>query len=113
MADCETMFAARALVTALGGHLLEGRQTGLDYDVTSLSAVNFNTGIAAAENANVILLIGTNLRWEEPLIKTRLRQECGKTSAKALGIGPETDPYYKVEWTDHDAATVAPLPNAE
>src|SRR3546814_10247673 len=44
MADCETMFAARALVTALGGHLLEGRQTGLDYDVTSLSAVNFNTG---------------------------------------------------------------------
>src|SRR3546814_11877959 len=29
MADCETMFAARALVTALGGYLLEGRQKGL------------------------------------------------------------------------------------
>ena len=43
--------------TALGGNLLEGRQTGLDYDVTSLSAVNFNTGIAEAENADVILLI--------------------------------------------------------
>src|SRR3546814_13396389 len=28
MADCETMFAARALVTALGGPLLEWRQTG-------------------------------------------------------------------------------------
>src|SRR3546814_18488007 len=83
MADCETMFAARALVTALGGHLLEGRQTGLDYDVTSLSAVNFNTGIAAAENADVILLIGTNLRWEAPLINTRLRKAVWKKGAKA------------------------------
>src|SRR3546814_10040937 len=52
MVDCETMFAAKALVTALGGTLFEGRQTGLDYDVTSLSAVNFNTGIAEAENAD-------------------------------------------------------------
>src|SRR3546814_18640467 len=84
------MFAARALGTALGGHLLEGRQTGLDYDVTSLSAVNFNTGIAAAENADVILLIGTNLRWEAPLINTRLRKAVWKRGAKAFGIGPAT-----------------------
>src|SRR3546814_11646810 len=78
-------------LTALGGHLREGRQTGLDYDVTSLSAVNFNTGIAAAENADVILLIGTNLRWEAPLINTRLRQAVWKKGAKAFGIGPATD----------------------
>src|SRR3546814_4286787 len=69
------MFAAKSLVNALGGNLLEGRQTGLDYDVTSLSAVNFNTGIAEAENADVILLVGTNLRWEAPLINTRVRKK--------------------------------------
>ncbi len=39
--DCETLFAARELVTALGGSLLEGRQTGLAYDVSSLAAVAF------------------------------------------------------------------------
>ncbi|PQM29462.1 NADH-quinone oxidoreductase subunit G [Sphingopyxis lindanitolerans] len=112
MADCETMFAAKALVTALGGTLFEGRQTGLDYDVTSLSAVNFNTGIAEAENADVILLVGTNLRWEAPLINTRVRKAAWKKGAKVFGIGPEIDLTYKVAWLGDDASLVAKLPKA-
>src|SRR3546814_9617483 len=105
MADCETMFAARALVTALGGHLLEGRQTGLDYDVPSLSAVNFNTGIAAAENADVLLLIGTNLRWEAPLINTRLSKAVWKKGATAYGLGPAPGRTEKVTWRGADAGS--------
>ena len=110
LADCETMFAAKALVNALGGTLLEGRQTGLDYDVTSLSAVNFNTTIAEAENADVILLVGTNLRWEAPLINTRVRKAVWKKGAKVFAIGPETDLTYKTEWLGDDASLVAKLP---
>ncbi len=112
MADCETMFAAKTLVNALGSTLLEGRQTGLDYDVTSLSAVNFNTGIAEAENADVILLVGTNLRWEGPLINTRVRKAVWKKGAKVFAIGPETDLTYKTEWLGDDASLVAKLPAA-
>src|SRR3546814_7760611 len=97
------MFAAKPRVNALGGNLLEGRQTGLDYDVTSLSAVNFNTGIAEAENADVILLVGTNLRWEAPLINTRVRKAVWKKGAKVFAIGPETDLTYKTEWLGDDA----------
>src|SRR6476619_1762636 len=41
--DDETMYAAKALLKGQGSTLLEGRQTGLDYDVTSLGAVRFNT----------------------------------------------------------------------
>ncbi|WP_422061231.1 NADH-quinone oxidoreductase subunit NuoG [Sphingopyxis sp.] len=111
-ADCETMFAAKALVNALGSTLLEGRQTGLDYDVSSLSAVNFNTGIAEAENADVILLVGTNLRWEAPLINTRLRKAVWKKGAKVFAIGPEKDQTYKVNWLGDDASLVAKLPAA-
>ena len=111
-ADCETMFAAKALVNALGSTLLEGRQTGLDYDVSSLSAVNFNTGIAEAENADVILLVGTNLRWEAPLINTRLRKAVWKKGAKVFAVGPEKDQTYKVSWLGDDASLVAKLPTA-
>jgi NADH-quinone oxidoreductase subunit G len=110
LADCETMFAAKALVNALGSDLLEGRQTGLDYDVTSLSAVNFNTTIAEVENADVILLVGTNLRWEAPLINTRVRKAVWKKGAKAFGIGPEIDQSYKVEWLGDDASLAAKPP---
>lgn len=112
MSDCETMFAAKALVNALGSTLLEGRQTGLDYDVSSLSAVNFNTRIAEAENADAILLIGTNLRWEAPLINTRLRKAVWKKGAKVFAIGPEKDQTYKITWLGDDASLVAKLPAA-
>jgi NADH-quinone oxidoreductase subunit G len=112
LVDCETMFAARALLGALGSSLLEGRQTGLSYDVSSLSAVNFNTGIARAEDADVILLIGTNLRWEAPLINTRARKAAWKKGAKVFAIGPEVDLTYKAEWLGDDAALIAKLPKA-
>ena len=49
LVDCETMYAAKALLKAHGIDLLEGRQTGMDYDVSSLAAVNFNTTIAGIE----------------------------------------------------------------
>lgn len=112
LVDCETMFAAKALVNALGSSMLEGRQTGLCYDVTSLSAVNFNTTIAEAENADVILLVGTNLRWEAPLINTRLRKAVWKKRAKVYAIGAEVDLTYRHEWLGNDAVLVSKLPKA-
>ena len=86
-----------------GSTLLEGRQTGLDYDVTSLAAVRFNTPLADLESADVILLVGTNPRWEAPLVNTRLRKAV-RRGAKVFGIGPEVDLTYKVEWLGDDLA---------
>jgi len=111
LVDCETMFAAKALVKAMGGSLLEGRQTGMDYDVSSLAAVNFNTTIAGAETADAILLVGTNLRWEAPLVNTRIRKAI-KKGAKVFAIGPETDLTYKVEWLGNDLSLLGKLPKA-
>ncbi|MET0238952.1 MAG: NADH-quinone oxidoreductase subunit NuoG [Sphingobium sp.] len=109
--DCETMFAGRELVKALGGTMLEGRQTGLQYDVSSLSAVNFNSTLAGIETADAILLIGTNLRWEAPLVNTRIRKAI-KKGAKVFAIGPEVDLTYKIEWLGNDAGLLANLPQA-
>jgi NADH-quinone oxidoreductase subunit G len=109
LVDCETMFAAKALVKAMGGSLLEGRQTGMDYDVSNLAAVNFNTTIAGAETADAILLVGTNLRWEAPLVNTRIRKAI-KKGAKVFAIGPETDLTYKVEWLGNDLSLLGKLP---
>ena len=109
LVDCETMYAAKALVTALGGSRFEGRQTGMDYDVSSLAAVNFNTTIAGTERADAILLVGTNLRWEAPLVNTRMRKAI-KKGAKVFAIGPETDLTYKVEWLGDDLALLGSLP---
>ncbi|OYW22712.1 MULTISPECIES: NADH-quinone oxidoreductase subunit NuoG [unclassified Sphingomonas] len=109
--DCETMFAAKALLAKMGSSLLEGRQTGMAYDVTSLAAVNFNTTIAGVERADAILLVGTNLRWEAPLVNTRVRKAI-KKGAKVFAIGPETDLTYKVEWLGNGLSAMGKLPEA-
>jgi NADH-quinone oxidoreductase subunit G len=111
LVDVETMYAAKALVAALGSDLLEGRQTGLAYDVSNLAAVNFNTGIAGLETADAILLVGTNPRWEASLVNTRIRKAV-RGGAKVFAIGPEVDLTYRAEWLGDDLALLADLPDA-
>lgn len=108
--DCETMFAAKALVNALGSSLLEGRQTGMAYNVANLGAVAFNTTIAGIEDADAILLVGSDLRHEAPLINTRIRKAI-KKGARVFAIGPETDLTYKVEWLGDDLGLLNGLPD--
>jgi NADH-quinone oxidoreductase subunit G len=109
--DAETMYAAKALLQRQGSKLLEGRQTGLDYDVSSLAAVNFNSTIAGIENADAVLLIGSNVRWEAPLIATRLRK-VPKKGGKIFAIGPEIDLAMPVEWIGDDLKLIGKLPKA-
>jgi NADH-quinone oxidoreductase subunit G len=111
LVDCETMYAAKALLGSMGSTLLEGRQTGMDYDTTSLAAVNFNTTIAGTEQADVILIVGSNVRWEAPLVNTRIRKAI-KRGAKVFAIGPETELTYKVEWLGEDLGVLGNLPEA-
>ncbi|MBD8679024.1 NADH-quinone oxidoreductase subunit NuoG [Sphingomonas sp. CFBP 13720] len=108
--DCETMFAAKSLVEACGSSLLEGRQTGMAYDVTNLGAVAFNSTIAGVQEADAILLVGTDLRREAPLINTRVRKAI-KRGARVFGIGPEVDLTYKVEWLGNDLGLLGGLPD--
>jgi NADH-quinone oxidoreductase subunit G len=109
--DAETMYAARKLLEGQGSNLLEGRQTGLDYDTSSLAAVAFNSTIAGVESADVVLLVGSNIRWEAPLIATRVRKVARK-GGKVFAIGPEVDLAIDVEWLGEDLKLLGKLPKA-
>ncbi|MEP6983859.1 MAG: NADH-quinone oxidoreductase subunit NuoG, partial [Sphingomicrobium sp.] len=109
--DAETMFATKKLLEGQRSTLLEGRQTGLAYDTSSLSAVAFNSTIAGIENADVVLLVGSNIRWEAPLIATRVRKIARK-GGKVFAIGPEVDLGMKVEWLGEDLKLLGKLPKA-
>ena len=111
LVDVETMYAAKRLVNALGSDLLEGRQAGIAYDASNLAAVNFNTTIGGIETADVILLVGTNPRWEASLVNTRIRK-AGRAGAKLFAIGPEVDLAYRVEWLGNDLSLLQKLPKA-
>jgi NADH-quinone oxidoreductase subunit G len=109
--DAETMYSARKLIEGQGSNLLEGRQTGLAYDTGSLSAVAFNSTIAGIETADVVLLVGSNIRWEAPLIATRVRKVARK-GGKVFAIGPEIDLGMKIEWLGDDLKLLGKLPKS-
>ncbi|WP_292960983.1 NADH-quinone oxidoreductase subunit NuoG [Novosphingobium sp. UBA1939] len=107
--DCETMFAAKKLAGALGSSLLEGRQTGMAYDTSSLAAVNFNSTLAGIEDADAILIVGSQIRDEAPLLNVRLRKAV-KKGAKVFIIGPAWEPTYPATFLGDDAAMLNALP---
>ena len=109
MVDCETMFAAKALLKACGSSLLEGRQTGMDYDVSNLAAVNFNSTFAGIETADAILIVGSHIRWEAPLVNVRLRKAV-KRGAKVFVIGPRWETTYPAEFLGEDLSVLSKLP---
>ena len=109
MVDCETMFAAKALLRASGSALIESRQTGMDYDCANLAAVNFNSTFAGIEEADAVLIIGSHVRWEAPLVNVRLRKAV-KRGAKVFVVGPEWDTTYAAEFLGSDLALLNKLP---
>ncbi|MBA4088853.1 MAG: NADH-quinone oxidoreductase subunit G [Novosphingobium sp.] len=109
LVDCETMFAARKLAGALGSSLLEGRQTGLAYDTSNLAAVNFNSTLAGIEDADAVLIVGSMIRDEAPLLNTRLRKAV-KKGAKVFVVGPQWDPTYPATFLGDDLAVLGNLP---
>ena len=57
----------------------------------------FNTTIAGIEQADCCLLVGTNPRWEAPLVNTRLRKRYLRGGFHVAAIGPELDLSFPVE----------------
>ncbi len=111
LVDAETMFAAKSLARALGSSMLEGRQTGLAYDTSNLAAVAFNTTLAGIEDADAILIYGSHVRDEAPLLNPRIRKAVRK-GAKAYIIGPAWEPTYAATHLGDDAGVIDGLPEA-
>ena len=107
--DCETMFAAKALLRAAGSTLIESRQTGMAYPAENLAALNFNSTFAGIEEADAILIVGSHIRWEAPLVNVRLRKAV-KRGAKVFIVGPHWEPTYPAEFLGDDAAVLHDLP---
>jgi NADH-quinone oxidoreductase subunit G len=97
LCDAESMMALRDLMKSLGSPHLDCRQDGAAIGGGPRSGYLFNTSIAGIEQADACLLIGTNPRWEAPLINARLRKRYLRGGFKVAGVGPAVNLTYPVE----------------
>ena len=106
LATVEEMFALKGLLGALGSANIDCRQDGAALDpARGRASYIFNPTIEGIEQADAILIVGSNPRFEASVLNARIRKQWLRTGLpigvigdfgemrygyQALGAGPET-----------------------
>ena len=98
LCDAESMVALKDLMAALGSANLDCRQNGAPLDPTRRDFYTFNTSIAGIEEADALLIVGSNPRREAPLLNARIRKRWMASRMLIALIGPRDELTYGVEW---------------
>lgn len=113
LADVEALVALKDFINKLGSELLATEQNfpkdGAGIDLRSNYLLN-NT-IAKVEDADVVVLIGTNPRYEAPLVNTRLRKGYIHGEQTIALIGPDVDLTYEHEHLGDSLDVITQLRN--
>ena len=99
LAGAEEMFALKDLLARLGSHKVECRQDGAKLDPKlGRASYLFNSSIEGIEQADAILLIGTNPRLEAAVLNSRIRKRWRQSSVAIALIGERADLTYPYEY---------------
>ncbi|MDH5722420.1 MAG: NADH-quinone oxidoreductase subunit NuoG [Alphaproteobacteria bacterium] len=74
LADVESVVALKDFMTSLGSPNMDCRTDGAYFDETKRAGYLFNSGISGIDEADAILLVGTNPRHEATIINARIRR---------------------------------------
>jgi len=107
--DAESMVALKDLMAALGSANVDCRQDGAKLEGGPRGSYLFNPGIRGIDQADAILLIGTNPRWESPVLNARLRKRYLSGRCAFASVGPAVDLTYPVERLGAGPATLRDL----
>jgi len=106
--DAESMVALKDLMTSLGSTSIDCRQDGAKLDGPRGSYI-FNAGVRGIDQADAILLIGTNPRAEAPVLNARIRKRYLHGKCPIASIGAVEDLTYPVERLGAGPATLREL----
>lgn len=98
MVDAEAMTALKDLMDAVGSPNIDCRQDGSAIGGRHRGDYIFNTSIAGIEDADALLIIGSNPRWEASLVNARIRKRWLDGGFKVGVVGPQVDLTYKYDY---------------
>ncbi len=94
LCDAESMVALKDMMRSIGADHFECRVDGAVFDTSNRAGYLFNSGIAGIEQADSILLVGTNPRWEGAMVNARILKAWRAKRTKVSVIGPLPDLQY-------------------
>lgn len=112
MASVEEMYAMKELLTALGSQNMDCRQDGAKLDPSlGRASYLFNPTIQGIEDADALLLIGANPRFEAAVLNARIRKRWRRGTLPVGVIGEASDLRYTYEYLGAGAETLNDLVN--
>jgi NADH-quinone oxidoreductase subunit G len=109
LVDAESVLALKDLFTSLGSANLDCRQDGARLDASRRDFYCFNTSIAGIEEADAILIVGSNPRKEAPVLNARIRKAWLASGIPIGLIGTATDLTYAVTNLGSSASVLTDL----
>jgi len=107
LAGAEEMFALKDLFNRLGSRSVDCRQDGARIDpANGRGGYLLNASIAGIDQADVILLVGTNPRIEATVLNSRIRRRWRQGGLTVGLIGERVDLGYPVEYLGAGAQTL-------
>ena len=97
LADTESMAALKDLMASLGSNNLDCRQDGAPIGEGARAGHLFNSTIAGIDEADAILIIGSNPRWEAPVLNARIRKRYLQGGLAIGVIGEALELTYRYE----------------
>ncbi len=94
LCDAESMLALKDLMASVGSSNLDCRQDGAALDASRRDFYLFNSGVAAIERADALLIVGSNPRHESPVLNARIRKRSIAGRFPIGVIGPHADLTY-------------------
>ncbi|HEY1152729.1 MAG TPA: NADH-quinone oxidoreductase subunit NuoG [Pseudolabrys sp.] len=110
LAAVEEMYALKDLMTRLGSANIDARQDGSTLDPAwGRASYLFNASIAGIEQADALVIVGSNPRHEAAVLNARIRKRWRAGNFPVALIGEKYDLTYPYEYLGAGAETLAGL----
>ena len=108
LADAESIVALKDLFNRVGAG--DTRAEGVEgVGADSRAAYLFNSNLVGVEDADLVLLVGSDPRLEAPVLNARLRRANVAGGTHVASVGPHGDLTYPVESVGSSAAAIEAL----
>ncbi len=107
-ADAESLYALKSLMTRLGSPNLDCRQDGAKIGGNRAGYL-FNSTIAGIDDADALLIIGSNPRIEAAVLNARIRRNWLSSRMPVAVVGPKVDLTYDAFFLGQDPAILDAL----
>ena len=110
LASVEDMFALKSLMANLGSANVDCRQDGTKLDPAfGRGSYIFNPTVAGLEEADAILIVGSNPRKEAPVLNARIRKRWRMGGVDIAVVGERADLTYTYQYLGAGAETLGEL----